>query len=295
MLTPTSPPLNVNAPAATAVAVNTSAITLSLGVMLVTTITTAAAANASAITTFPGSTLITAIGLNAGGANVKVTFAPLGVDGKQQNSNISAGLQPTTQLNSGFSASSVGGFGATHLGSTSTTTQSNLGFSANSVVRFGANHWGSTSTITGTLGSNYVPRKKGNPSMLSPYSGSIDPSSSTGFAKYINIVKLPYNKWIDCSVGNCSLIFAGLAEKAKQYSIVILRVPTSGTSKMAGAPLTINTISSANANLGSYVNILSKHTTKLTKDQLHSLPHARLPVTWWLAWSTWRLLAIKAL
>jgi hypothetical protein len=37
---------------------------------------------------------------------------------------------------------------------------------------------------------------------------------------------------------------------------------------MAGALLTINTISSTNVDLGSYANILSKHTTKLTKDQL---------------------------
>ncbi len=39
---------------------------------------------------------------------------------------------------------------------------------------------------------------------------------------------------------------------------------------MAGAPLTINTISLSNVDLGSYVNILSKHTTKLTKDQLRA-------------------------
>jgi hypothetical protein len=42
---------------------------------------------------------------------------------------------------------------------------------------------------------------------------------------------------------------------------------------MAGAPLTINSISSANVDLGSYVNILSKHTIKLTKDQ--PVPTAR--------------------
>jgi hypothetical protein len=71
-------------------------------------------------------------------------------------------------------------------------------------------------------------------------------------------------------VGNCNLIFAGLAEKAEQYSIAILWVPTSGSGKMAGALLTINTISLANVNLGSYICILSKHTTKLTKDQLRS-------------------------
>ncbi len=104
--------------------------------------------------------------------------------------------------------------------------------------------------------------------MLSPYSGSINPLSLTGIAKYINFVKWPYNRWINCSVGNHNLIFAGLAEKAEQYSMAILRVPTSGTGKMAGALLTINTISLANVDLGSYVNILSKHTTKLTKDQL---------------------------
>jgi hypothetical protein len=106
--------------------------------------------------------------------------------------------------------------------------------------------------------------------MLSPYSESIDPSSLTGIAKYINFVKLPYNKRLDCSVANRNLIFAGLAEKAEQYSMAILWVPTSGTGKMAGAPLTINTISLANVDFGSYVNILSKHTTKLTKDQLHA-------------------------
>jgi hypothetical protein len=49
--------------------------------------------------------------------------------------------------------------------------------------------------------------------------------------------------------------------------MAILRVSTSGTGKMARAPFTINTISLANVDLGSYVNILSKYTTKLTKDQ----------------------------
>jgi hypothetical protein len=39
---------------------------------------------------------------------------------------------------------------------------------------------------------------------------------------------------------------------------------------MAGALLTIITISLANVELGSYVNILSKHTTKLIKDQLRA-------------------------
>jgi hypothetical protein len=102
--------------------------------------------------------------------------------------------------------------------------------------------------------------------MLSPYSRSIDPLSLTGIAKYINFVKFLYNKWIDCLVGNRNLIFAGLAKKAKQYSMAILWVPISGTGKMVGAPLTINTISSANVDLGSYVNIISEHNTKLTKD-----------------------------
>jgi hypothetical protein len=106
--------------------------------------------------------------------------------------------------------------------------------------------------------------------MMSLYSGSIGPSISSGIAKYINFIKSPYNERIDCSVGNCNLIFAGLAKKAKQYSMAILRVPTSGTGKMAEALLTINTISLANVDLGSYVNILSKHTTKLTKDQLRA-------------------------
>jgi hypothetical protein len=76
--------------------------------------------------------------------------------------------------------------------------------------------------------------------MLSPYSGSINPSNLTGIVKYINFVKLPYNKRLDCLVANRNLIFAGLAKKAKQYSLAILRVPTSGTGKMAGTPLTIN-------------------------------------------------------
>jgi hypothetical protein len=71
-------------------------------------------------------------------------------------------------------------------------------------------------------------------------------------------------------VANHNLIFAGLAKKAKQYSMAILRVPTSGTGKMDGAPLTINTISLVNVGMGSYINILSKHTTKLTKDQLRA-------------------------
>jgi hypothetical protein len=106
--------------------------------------------------------------------------------------------------------------------------------------------------------------------MLSPNSRSIDPSSSTGIAKYINFVKSAYNKWIDCLVGNCNLIFAGLAKKAEQFSMAILRVPTSSTGKMAGALLTIKTVSLANVNFGSYMNILKKHTTKLTKDQLHA-------------------------
>jgi hypothetical protein len=131
--------------------------------------------------------------------------------------------------------------------------------------------------------------------MLTPYSGSIDPLSSTGIAKYINFVKSPYNKRIDCSLGNRNLIFASLAEKAEQYSMAILRVPTSGTGKMAGAPLTINTISLANVDLGSYVNILSKHTAKLTKDHLRAylswffgtedeqLATSKTPATWWLA------------
>jgi hypothetical protein len=87
--------------------------------------------------------------------------------------------------------------------------------------------------------------------MLSPYSGSIDPMSLTGIAKYINFVKLPYNERLNCLVANCNLIFAGLAKKAKQYPMAILRVPTSGTGKMAGALLTINTISSATVDLGS--------------------------------------------
>jgi hypothetical protein len=94
--------------------------------------------------------------------------------------------------------------------------------------------------------------------------------SSNGISKYINFVKLLYNEQLDCLAANCNLIFVGLAKKAKQYSMAILRVLTSGTGKMAEAPLTINTISLANVGLGSYVNIMSKHNTKLTKDQLHA-------------------------
>jgi hypothetical protein len=234
LLTLTPPPPNVNANAATTVAMNTSAITLSPGGMPVAAIAAAAAANASAITTFPGGTPTAAIGLNASRMNPNVTFAPLGVGNKQQNSGISACLQPTTQSDMGFSASLAGGFGATHSGSTSTATQSNSGISAGLVGGFGATPLGSSSTITGTLGSNYVPRKKGNRLMLSPYSGSINPLSLTGvIVKYINFLKLPYNKLIDCSVGNRNLVFAGLAEKAKQYSMVILWVPTTTTGKMA--------------------------------------------------------------
>jgi hypothetical protein len=52
--------------------------------------------------------------------------------------------------------------------------------------------------------------------MLSPYYGSINPLSSTGIEKYINFVKLPYNKRINCSVANRNLIFVGLAKKADQ-------------------------------------------------------------------------------
>ncbi len=52
--------------------------------------------------------------------------------------------------------------------------------------------------------------------------------------------------------------------------MAILQVPTPSSGKIAEAPLTINTISLANVDLGSYVNILSKHTTKLTKNQLRA-------------------------
>jgi hypothetical protein len=73
---------------------------------------------------------------------------------------------------------------------------------------------------------------------------------------------------MDCLVSTRNLIFAGLAKMAKQYSMAILWVPTSGTGKMARTLLTINTISLASVDLESYINILSKNTTKLTKDQL---------------------------
>ncbi len=45
---------------------------------------------------------------------------------------------------------------------------------------------------------------------------------------------------------NYNLIFAGLGKKAEQYSLAILQVPTSGTGKMAGALLTINSNSLTN-------------------------------------------------
>jgi hypothetical protein len=238
--------------------------------MTIAAITAAATTNASTIIVSPGSTPIAAMGLNIGGMKPLVTFTPPGVGGRQQNLGFSASLQPTAQSNSGFSASLVCGFGATQPGGTSTTTQLNSGFSAGLVGGLGATHSGITNTTTGTSESNHVPRKKGNSSMLSPYSGNIEPSSLTGIAKYINFVKSRYNEWLDCLLANRNLIFAGLAKKAKQYSMAILRVPTSGTGKMAGALLTINTLSLANVDLGSYVNILSKHTAKLTKDQLRA-------------------------
>jgi hypothetical protein len=230
--TPTPPPLKVDVTAITAVAVNVSAIILSPGGTPVAAIAVAGttATNASAITTSPGGMPVAAIGLNVAGMNPNVMFAPLRVGSTQQNSGNSARLQSTTQSNSGFSAGLVGGFGATHSGSTSTTTS--------------------------TLGSNYVPKKKGNASMLSPFSGSIDPLSLTGIAKYINSVKSLYNERIDCSVGNCNLVFAGLAEKAKQYSMAILRIPTSGTGKMAVAPLTIIRLLLVNFELVSFLFIL---------------------------------------
>jgi hypothetical protein len=126
----------------------------------------------------------------------------------------------------------------------------NSGFSASSVGRLSATHLGSTNTTTVTLGSNNVPRKKGNSSMLSPYSERINPLSLTGITKYINFVKSPHNKRLDCSVANRKLIFVGLAKKAEQYSMATPRVPTTGSGKMAGALLTINTISLANVDLG---------------------------------------------
>jgi hypothetical protein len=135
--TPTSPPPNVDATAAAAVAANVSAIPLSSGGMPVADIaaaTTSAATNISAITTSTGGTPVAVIGLSIGGTNPNIKFASLGAGGKQQNSGNSAGFQPTTQLNSGFSAGLVGRFGATHSGSTSTTTD--------------------------TSGSNYVPRSR---------------------------------------------------------------------------------------------------------------------------------------
>jgi hypothetical protein len=147
-----------------------------------------AAAAAAAIAASPDSMPFTAVGLNIGGEKQLVTFAPPGVSGRQHNLGFGASLQLTTQSNSGSSANLVGGLGATHPGGTGTTTQLNLGLSAGSVGGLGATCLGSTNTTTGTLGSNHVPRKKGNSLMLSPYSESIDPSSFTRIAKYINFV-----------------------------------------------------------------------------------------------------------
>jgi hypothetical protein len=45
--------------------------------------------------------------------NPNIMFAPLGAGGNQQNSSNSAGLQPTTQSNSGTKAGLVGRFGVT--------------------------------------------------------------------------------------------------------------------------------------------------------------------------------------
>jgi hypothetical protein len=161
--------------------------------------------NQSMIAASPGGTPFTATGLNIGGAIPLVAFAPPGASGRQQNLGLSASSQLTTQSNPGFSASSVGGSGAAQAGGTSTTTRSNLGLSAGLVGGSGATHSGSTNTTTGTLGSNHVPRKKGNSLMLSPYSGSINPSNLTGIAKYINFVKSPYNERLDCLVANATL------------------------------------------------------------------------------------------
>jgi hypothetical protein len=47
---------------------------------------------------------------------------------------------------------------------------------------------------------------------------------------------------------NAGLVGGFGAKKAMQYSLAILRVPTSGTGKIARALLTINSISSANVN-----------------------------------------------
>jgi hypothetical protein len=155
--------------AAAAVAVIASGIPLPPGRMPIAAITaTAAAANTSTIAVSLSGTPFTAMGLNINGEKPIVMLAPPGVSGGQQNLGFSASSQPTIQSNSGSSASLVGGFGATHLGGTSTTTQLNLGFSAGLVGRLGAICLGSINTPTGTLGSNHVPRKKGNSLMLSP-------------------------------------------------------------------------------------------------------------------------------
>ena len=130
---------------------------------------------------------------------------------------------------------------------------------------------------------------------MSPYSGSIDPASSTGLTKYNNFVESPYNNRIDCSIGNHNPILAALSKKVEQYSFAILRVPTSGSRQLAEAPLTINNIASANIELNNCINILSKHTTKLTKEQLkaysswffgaedEALAPRTTTATWWLA------------
>jgi hypothetical protein len=136
------------------------------------------------------------------GTNSFVTFTPPNASGEQQNSGNASSLPSginllggTNQTNSATNAGSLVGPGTTQLPITN-------------------------STITA---------KKSNSISLSPYSGSIDPVSSTGLTKYNNFVKSPYNDRIDCSMGNGNLILAALSEKAEQYSFGILWVPTSGS------------------------------------------------------------------
>jgi hypothetical protein len=214
--TPTSPPPNNNAAAAAAA---TAIANISANMMtpcrMPVAATTPLASTMLLSSRTTGVTMTSTVGAGASGSGVpipttgrsvarmnqNITFASLGAGGRQQNSGNSAGLQPTTQSNLGTNAGLVGGFGAIYLGSTSTTT--------------------------GTSGYSHVPRKKSNTLMLSLYSGSINPSSSTGVTKYNNFVESLYNKRINCTVGNCNIIFAGLAKKAKQQAIFLGHPPGS--------------------------------------------------------------------
>ncbi len=126
------------------------------------------------------------------------------------------------------------------VGPGTTTTQLPGSNQTNSTINVGSLVRPGTTQLPITIGT--MTAKKSNSISLSPYSRSIDPASSTGLTKYNNFVKSPYNERIDCSIGNRNLILVALSEKAEQYSFAILRIPTSGSGRLAGAPLTINNI-----------------------------------------------------